>query len=179
MFDALYSVSPILSKIPTRPQREGRTSSFQDEQGKIQSIDYKPISVPFQRKVENARGMTPLEFIAAARELGTGMGTEMMRGLFELLDKVTKETGNVVNLGGKPMDSTTFLDLLDKVQVDFTSDGVPQWPSFCAGSEMQAQLNEQFPKWLADPEFQSRLAKIVERKREEFFERETCRRLVD
>ena len=102
-----------------------------------------------------------------------------MRGLFEMLDKVTKETGNVVNCGGKPIDSTSFLDLLDKVQIDFTPEGIPHWPSFCSGSTMQAQLQEQFPKWLVDPAFQTRLGKIVERKREEFFERETCRRLVD
>jgi len=179
MFDALFSVSPILSQIPSRPQREGRSSSFQDEQGKIKEIDYKLISVPIQRKLEDARGMTLQEFVETAREPGTGVGKEMMRGLFEMLDKVTQETGNVVNCGGKPIDSTSFLDLLDKVQIDFTPEGIPHWPSFCSGSTMQAQLQEQFPKWLVDPAFQTRLAKIVERKREEFFERETCRRLVD
>ena len=109
MFDALFSVSPVLTQIPIRAQREGKKSSFQDEQGKIREIDYQHKSVTIQRKTEDARGMTLEQFIEAAREPGTGMGKEMMRTLFQVLDTATKETGNVVNAGGKPISIDLFL----------------------------------------------------------------------
>jgi len=41
MFNGMYSLSPILSQIPTRPQREGQSSSFQDEKGTMGQIEYK------------------------------------------------------------------------------------------------------------------------------------------
>jgi hypothetical protein len=176
MFNGMYSVSPILSQIAVRAQREGRASSFQDEQGAIKQIDYKKISVSIQRKLEDARGLTPDEFIEAAREPGIGMGKEMMRGVWGMLDKVTQETGNVVN---GPLNHDLFLDLVEKVQFDFDRDGTPQWPSLHLGLEAYAKFQHKFPEWLKDPQFQTRLNRIMERKREEFYERETCRRLVD
>jgi hypothetical protein len=179
MFDALFSVSPMLSQIPIRAQREGNESSFQDEQGKIRKIDYEHKSVTIQRKTEDARGMTFEKFVEAAREPGTGMGKEMMRTVFQMLDKTTKETGNVVNAGGKPITLDLFLDLLEKIQIDFTPDGNPIWPSLHVGSEMHAQFQRLFPEWLKDPVFNSRMEKIVVRKRQEFYEREAHRRLVD
>lgn len=179
IWEGLFSVSPILSQIGMRPQREGRSSSFQDEQGNIRQIDYKLKSVPIQRKLEDARGMTIEDFIETAREPGIGMGKEMMRSLYEMLDKVTKETGNIVNLGGRPLTYELFLDLLEKIQFDFAQDGSPMWPSLNLGSEAHAHFQRVWPEWLKNPEFHARLKRIIDRKREEFYEREACRRLVD
>jgi len=179
MFDALYSVSPVLGQIPIRAQKEGRESSYQDEQGKIRKIDYQKKSVTISRHIEEARGMSLDEFIATAREPGTGMGNEMMKGLFEKLDEVTKETGNVVNAGGKGLTPDLFLDCLEKIQVDIGPDGNPQWPTLHMGPASHAQFQKVFPGWLKDPSFISRMEGIVLRKREEFYEREACRRLVD
>jgi hypothetical protein len=176
MFDAIYSVSPVLSQIPTRPQREGRSSSFQDEQGVVQPIDYKLISIPIQRKTKEARGMSPTEFVETAREPGIGMGTEMMRRLYEMLEKTTQKTGNVVN---GPLSYDLFLDLLEKIQFDFGDDGNPIWPSLQLGSDAHAKFKLQFPEWLKEPKFHARLKTIVEHQREKYYEREACRRLVD
>jgi hypothetical protein len=179
MIDAIYSVSPILSQIPSRSQREGRQFTLQNEQGEIKEVDYKKVSIPIEVKMEEARGMTMEKFIEIAREPGTGMGKEMMRRLFEMLDKVTKETGNFVNTGGNPISYDLLLTLLEKMQIDFGSDGNPIWPSLTLGSEALAHLQRKLPEWLKDPGFQERLKTVVERKREEFYARETCRRLVD
>jgi hypothetical protein len=77
IFDAMFSVSPILSQIGVRAQREGRKSSFQDEQGNVRQIDYKLISVPIERKLDEARGMSMDNFLAVAREGGIGMGIHL------------------------------------------------------------------------------------------------------
>lgn len=178
-WEGYYSVSPMLSQIGMRPQREGHQSSFQDEQGKIQEINYKKKTVTIQRKLEYARGMTIEEYIETAKEPGIGIGKETMRSIYEMLEKVTKETGNVVNLGDRPLTYDTFLDLLEKIQFDFTPDGTPRWPSLSLGSDAQAHLQRVWPEWIKDPKFHERLTKIMDNKREEFYEREACRRLVD
>ena len=52
-WEGYYAASPILSQIGARPQREGRNSSFQNEQGKIERIDYQKKSITIQCKLED------------------------------------------------------------------------------------------------------------------------------
>lgn len=179
MWEGYYSASPILSQIRVRPQREGRSSSFQDEEGTIRQIEYKKTSVTTQRKLEEGKGMTFGEFCAAYSEPGREMGSQIVRGLFEKLDEVTEETGNKVDVGGGPITHDLFLDLIEKLQFDFTPEGVPMWPSLHLGSEAHAHFQRVWPEWLKNPEFLNRLKRILDRKREEFYEREASRRLVD
>ena len=68
-----------------RPQREGRKSSMEDEQGTIKQIDYKKQSVTIQRKLDDARGMTLQGYIATAREPGIGMGKQMVQTLYLMI----------------------------------------------------------------------------------------------
>ena len=179
LWEGYYSASPILSQIRARPQREGQQASFQDEEGRIRQIEYKKTSVATERKLKDARGMSFDEFVSAASEPGREMGREIMRGLFEMLDKVTRETGNVVNAGGRGLTPDLFLDLFEKVQFDFRPDGTPILPSLNLGSAMHAQFQLLWPEWIQNADFQVRMNRILERKREEFYEREACRRLVD
>jgi hypothetical protein len=179
MWKGLYSVSPILSQIGMRPQREGRKSSMEDEQGTIQQIDYKKQSVTIQRKLDDARGMTLEGYVETARELGIGMGKQMVQNLYLMIDRVTKETGNVVDARGRSFSSDIFLELVEKMLLDFTANGTPIWPTLTLGSKAHAEFQRLWPEWIKDLTFQTRLQAIVDRKREEFYERETCRRLVD
>lgn len=179
MLDAIYSASPMLSQIATRAQLEGKDSSFQDEQGKIRKIDYKKKSVTIQRRLEDAKGMTLKEFVDTAREPGKKMGEEMARGVYQSIDQATRETGNVINAKGGSFTYDLFLDGLDKVQIDFTPDGNPKWPTAHVNSAMHAELKRLLPEWEKEPAFQARMKSMVERKREEFYAREACRRLVE
>jgi hypothetical protein len=178
-WEGYYSASPILAQIAARPQREGRQNSFQDEQGSIRTMDYKKRSITIRRKLEEARGLTDRKFAEAAREAGLAMGREVARGIYETVEKAAKEAGNLVNLGGRPLTSDLFLELLNKILMDFAPDGSPIWPTFSVGSDAQAQFQQQWPEWLKDRAFRTGLERIIERKKEQFYEREACRRLVE
>jgi hypothetical protein len=56
---------------------------------------------------------------------------------------------------------------------------MPIWPTMTLGSEAYAKFQRQIPEWMNNPNFHERLKSIVERKREDFYEREARRRLVD
>jgi hypothetical protein len=178
-WEGYYSASPILSQIRVRPQRDGRDSSFQDEQGNIQRIDYQKASVTTWLKLEEACGMTIEAFTEHSKETGFRMGSEAVRQITEKISKAAKETGNVFAYKGGPITPSLFLEILEKVIINFAVDGTPIWPSFDPTSQADAQVQSQWPEWLEDQEFQTRLKKIIKRKREEFYAREACRRLVD
>src|SRR5208282_3284570 len=88
IWEGYYSASPILSQIGVRPQREGRESSFQDEQGNIQRIDYQKATVTSRLKLEEACGMTIEDFTERSKETGFRMGSEAVRGINEKISKV-------------------------------------------------------------------------------------------
>jgi hypothetical protein len=179
IWEGFYSASPILSQIGMRQQREGRECSVQDEQGTIQQINYQPTNASVQCKVEEARGLTLEDYLEIAREPAAEMGKQVVRRLYEMIHETATKAGNVVDAGGRPFTYDLFLEILEKVQFDFNADGSPIWPSLNLGSEAYAKFKRQWPEWLKDENFYTRLSTVIDRKREEFYEREACRRLVD
>jgi hypothetical protein len=179
LWEGYYSASPVLSQVGVRPQREGKSNSFQDEEGIIRQIEHKKTSVTTQRKLEEAKGMTLTQFCEAASEPGREMGKAIVSRLFDMFHKASEESGNVVDAGGGPLTYDLFLQVLEKIRLDFSSDGTPMLPSLNLGSEAHAQFERLWPEWIKTPDFQIRFNQILDRKREEFYEREACRRLVD
>jgi hypothetical protein len=179
IWEGFYSASPVLRQIGFRAQREGKASTFQTEQGAIEQIDYKHTGSEIVYKPKDAEGMTVQEFIKIYQEPAREMGKKTVTALYEKIDKITQQTGNFVNSGRKPLSHDLFLDLIEKMPIDFDSSDQPRMPSLNAGSEMFAHLQQQIPKWHEDPAFLTRWKAILDKKREEFREREACRRLVD
>lgn len=179
MFYGMNSVSPILSEIAHHQQREGKESSYQDEQGKLRKINYQKRSVAFEHKFLEARGMSFEDFVKVAREPGIEMGKLMLKDLFQRMEEVTKETGNVINADGNPLTYEFLLSAWDKIQIDFDERGRPKLPSLVLDPRTHAELQQKLPHWIAEPEFQRRCKDLFLVKRREFCEREACRRLVE
>lgn len=179
VFDALFSTSPMLAEIAIRPQREGRDGSYQDESGTIRKIDFKLKSVSMEHKIEEARGMTLREFLESARKPGSEMGHLMMRDVFDMVAKTTEKTGNAIDAGGRPFSFDLLIAALDKVELDFGSDGKARFPTLVLNPQAYADVQKKMAEWDKDPSCQSRLEDVIRRKREEFREREARRRLVD
>ena len=179
VFDAMHTAAPMLMQIPIRPQREGREGSFQDESGRVHLIDFQRQAAAFQIKTENARGMTLEEFLEAARKPGTELGTKMALDIYSTISAATEEVGNVVNAGGGPFTFDLLLACIEKVQLDFLPNGQARFPELHLGPAAYADVQRQMPVWNTDPECRKRFEEVLRRKREEFLERETRRRLVD
>ncbi|MGH7982554.1 MAG: hypothetical protein ACREFF_05340 [Candidatus Udaeobacter sp.] len=179
MFDAMHTAAPMLLQIPVRPQREGRESSFQDEGGKVRVIDFQRQTAAVEIKTENARGMTLEEFVSAARKPGTELGTKIALDIYSTIGAATEEVGNVINARGGPFTFDLLLACIEKVQLDFLPDGRPRFPELHLGAAAYTDVQRQLPEWNRDPECRKRFEEVLRRKREEFLERETRRRLAD
>jgi hypothetical protein len=179
IFDAMWSASPILSEMRVRPQREGTSSSFEDEGGRVRAVEYQQRSVSTQHRLVEGRGMTMGKFLETARQPGRELGKLMILDVFQVTKKAVQEVGNVMDAGGRELTFDLLLDGWERIQIDFGPDGKPHLPSIVVGSEAYAELQRKIPEWEKDPRFRARLEEIMRRKREDFCEREACRRLVD
>jgi hypothetical protein len=179
MFEGFWSASPLLREMPVAVLNEGHEVSFTDEQGENRSVEFIHAKVEFSHKVEEGRGLSPKEFFERSRQPGRAMGEQMMEHFFREMEKVTNETGNVIDGKGQPLEGSSLLDLLDRIEFDFWANGMPKLPSIVASPELAKSLREKLPKWLEQEAFVKRFGEILRKKWEQFCERQASRRLVD
>lgn len=178
-FKGMREGDPIVAQIKKRPQREGRAAQYRDIQGSTKKVDFQKVGAQLQLKPEDARGMSLDDFLKMPNDAGRDMAQQMARHLFTELQKVTEETGNVVDAKGKPFDFEIFLSVLEKIAIEFDEQGRARLPTAVLGPTAYAQLQEKLPEWENDLSLQKRLGEILSAKREQFREREAHRRLVD
>jgi len=178
VFDGLHEAAPMLLKIPIRPQREGHEGSFQDESGEVHDIEFQRQQAVFNIKTEEARGLTPKAFVEAARQPGRELGMKIAKDLYASVGAAAEAVGNVVKADGE-FTFDLLLDCLRTVKLDFLPDGKARFPELHLGPAAFAEVQRKLPEWNSNPECRARFDELMRRKKEEFLEREACRRLVD
>ncbi|HXR04346.1 MAG TPA: hypothetical protein VN836_06520 [Verrucomicrobiae bacterium] len=172
-FNGMNGCDPFLSQIPVRVQKEGDAAHTGGGE-----MDYKLCSVNFSFPARDAQGMSEEEFLGAPFRLGTQMAGEQAKIVFDKL-KTPSPHGMPLEWKIGELQFDQVLAIWEKMEVNFGSDGMPQWPSIVLQPEARAELLEKLQKWHNDPECRKKWEDLVLRKRKEFDEREAHRRLVD
>lgn len=108
-----------------------------------------------------------------------GIVGQMSRNLFKMVSKVTEEAGQVVKTKGKPFIIDNLFEMLEMLEFDFDDQGNPYMPSLVHGPDMKEQILSEYARTKDDPVYKERMEKLIERKRKEYNDRESCRKLVD
>jgi hypothetical protein len=172
-FDGMNGCDAFLSQIPVRVQKEGDTAHIGGGE-----MDYKLCSVNFSFPARDAQGMTEEEFLGAPFKLGTQMAGEQAKLVYGVL-KTPSPHGMPLEWKAGELQFDQVLAIWEKMDVNFGSDGMPQWPTIVLQPEARSELMEKLQIWHNDPECRKKWGDLVLRKRKEFDERETHRRLVD
>lgn len=179
VFDCMWNSSPLLKKLRVRPQIEGRQASFQREDGKTIEIEYEKSSVSRKMEFENAKGLSPEEFLETAGDIGKEMGQLMEKKLFIAVNEATEECGNVVNCEGGGITFEKYLEMVSMVHTDFDDQGNPREKTLMLNPAAHTSMLEALRMWDSDPEKRAAMIAVINRKREEHHEREARRRMVD
>jgi len=155
---------PILSQIKKVPVAT-RQMKIQGQDGFEQEIALKEHAVPFELKREVFEKLDLDALWDALAEIGSQFGRIMMQTFFERLREVTEKTGNVVQGGGKPLDCNHLVELYQKTEIKFSSDGTPELPTLLFHPDMLPRVRVV----LGDPDCQRRLAAVLQKKKEQFF----------
>jgi hypothetical protein len=173
LFAAFHAADPFIANIPVRIQKEGNTFLLGGGE-----IAYKKGSATSSFPIRDAEGMSLEEFLRTATELGSALGKQRAKAVFEGMSAEPSIHAMPLKWDG----TLTFDFLLDswaKLQIDFDAKGEPIAPQFLLNAPAYAELKANLPKWLENPEFRQRWGELLARKRREFDEREARRRLVD
>jgi hypothetical protein len=171
----------LIGTIKQMPYFEGNRFETQDVEGDVQTSEPKQTVIP----ISVGRAALIEEGVNAYMKAMMGAVGQQQQNLAQLfhekMNEVTERTGNKVDAGGQPFSPSLFLDLFEKVDIDFDEDGEPDMSSvrIVVHPKLGRLLQQKVPEWEADPVFQQRRDEIIARKRIEWSDRESNRKLVD
>jgi hypothetical protein len=107
------------------------------------------------------------------------MAREMSKNIYAEIARVTNQVGNSLNAQGQPLSKELFLQMFEKVDMDFDENGNWNPPAIIMAPELWEAKKDEMKSWENDPDFQSKHSAIIARKKEEWRDRENRRKLVD
>ncbi|MCC6789066.1 MAG: hypothetical protein IT547_14625 [Hyphomonadaceae bacterium] len=169
--------SPIIGQIKAHIQHEGAGGAINRADGSVG--DFAPRQIAAQTTL--ATSMSIYDFTTdELLKLLDGIAEQFARGqsemLFDEMSKVTEETGNVVNAGGKPFDFEIFLEGINKMHHTFDANGQWHAPTVVVSPSAMAAMEKMTPEEKAAAE--ARLSAVLEEKKREFLDREASRILA-
>jgi hypothetical protein len=158
---------------------EGNRMASTSQDGFSEESEYAEISGGIEVKREEiiSKGLSAFEgtLINAAEQIKKQKAELLLNKIKEISEK----TGNVANGQGKPFSFELFLELLEKMQIDFDESGNPSIPTLVISPKQAAFLKEKMPEWERNEAYQKKYKEIIDKKRVEWNDRESNRKLVD
>jgi len=175
----LVRQEPLLSQFRQERHFEGNKMSWKTVEGESKESSYEEISGELSVQREDVIAKGPVAFIENIQSIAEEMKRQQATFMLHKFKEVTDRTGQVVNGKGQPFTHELFMEALERIQIDFDEQGKPYLPTVFVPPEMAAKLKEKIPEWEANPEYTKRFEQLIERKRQEWNDRESHRKLVD
>lgn len=175
----LIRQEPLLSRITNVRVFEGNRLATKGVTDEIDQSPFKEMrsDLVIDRKELIDKGiMAYIENIQGTVEDIQRQQTKMV---FEGVQKATERIGNIVDGKGRPFDFELFYGVVEKVQIEFDEAGNPFLPQLFVSPELGLKLKELMPQWNANPDYKQRMEALMAKKRKEWNDRESNRKLVD
>lgn len=175
----LVNQDPLFSGIRVEHHFEGSRMSYKTVDGEPNETKYQAASSEFQVKKEDVIAKGAMAYVENLRAAAEEMKRQKAGYLFEKMKEVTDRTGNVVNGKGQPFSFELFAESVKKIWIDFDEDGKPIMPTMVVPPELGEKLKVILPEWDKNPEYKKTIDDIIDKKRKEWNDRESHRKLVD
>ena len=160
-----------LADVPVSMIFEGNKNVVIRADSSIEETNLEKMTTELQVKFEEVEKMSHEMVLDKINGTAEEMAVKTSELFFERLTKITDETGNVVSSDGAPFSIDLFLEMLEKMEIDFDESGKPSGLSFVPFTSSISRVISQAE---TDPRYQA----VIERKREEWYAREGNRKLV-
>jgi hypothetical protein len=171
---------PIVAMIGESFQHEGDRMIYRTVEGTQKELDYKKVQASFSISRDEIKSLTVEDIIKRVDAAAQELSGHMARTIFAAIDQGTKEAGTQIDHGGKPFSPEVLFEALEKISIDFDEDTKqPHMPSMVVSPELAAKIKDKLPEWERNEEYKKRFDEIMKRKYEEWYARESNRKLVD
>jgi hypothetical protein len=155
---------------------EGNRWRIERSDGSISESEYNTIQGEFSVSVDEAPTLTPEKIKAKLDTIADQMASKMSKEMFATFAQAADEAGNSINAAGQPLTKDMFLEMISRIEIDFDKDGKPIMPTVFVPPGFDSSVLDE---WNKDPEMGKKHEEIMNKKKEDWNEREACRKLVD
>jgi len=170
--------APIFSQIRAYVMAEGDTFSYQTFDGNIEKQKFKAWTQRMEVQADLPPQQLQAEMEKKFREITEAAGRHFETSLFDTVREATEKTGMGFDAGGKPFHPSMPWDMLERMDVDFDTNGEPVMPTLVVHPDMFKAIEKKIPEWESDPELQKRRNGVLAKKKGEWLDREARRKLV-
>ena len=165
--------------LPMHINHEGREWKIINKEFSSRPKEYSEIKGVFNIDFSEVSTLTPERIRQKLDITANNMAQQLSSGVFKEITKATKIAGNEINAEGKPLTKELFLETLSKIHLDFDDSGNWKPPVIIMHPDLWEAQKENFKSWENDKVFIKKFRNLIARKKEEWVERETNRKLVD
>lgn len=171
--------APLASRIRSYYQAEGDHFTFETTEGQLVTKGFQRMEARFELPTGLASSATHEEFLKRASESAKAIAHQTEGVLFSTLDEETRRSGNAIDAKGKPFDPGLMWDAIERMDLEFDEcSGEPKMPTIVLHPDMMKAIAQKIADWEADPAFQKRRIEVLAAKKEQWRDRESCRKLV-
>lgn len=167
--------APLLAKIQQIGQPEGKIHAYDRIGAEPKSEGPETIAIPIKVELAEVPELVGDKLFAKLDALAMELAQKKMELFDRKFRESVEEVGNAFNANGAPLTQDMFLVMLERVDMDFGPDGRPTGEMRFTSPKADAA----FQKWFSEPCFMSRYNLVLDRKRNEWRDRESNRKLVD
>jgi hypothetical protein len=171
--------APLASRIKSYHQTEGDQFTYETTEGEQVTKKFLRVEAKFEVPAGMSSSATQEEFNRQAVEAAKAIAQQSEGILFSTFREETTRAGNAIDAGGKPFDPDMMWDGIEKMDIDFDErSGEPEMPTIVVHPDMMKAIAQKIPEWEADPALQKRRIEVLRKKKEEWRDRESRRKLV-
>ena len=179
-FEEARVSDPLLGRIKSTIQHEGRESRYQTVDGTVKQQKYEKFQAEFRITPDEVIDKDFDYMVEKFRKLGVEALSQMAQYSFKTINKVIDEVGNSIDAKGRKKSSDLILEILDKILIDFDEEsGQAKMPTFYIHPSQSEAYRKVVEEAKQNPEFKRKFDQLIERKRKEWYDREAVRKLVD
>ncbi len=148
------------------------------ENSKNEEMDFKKAGDKIRIDYVEVETMTHDKILKKFDIIAKNIAEQQRMSFYKEFERVTKKTGNITDLKGKGLTPDSFFDTLKKIWIDFDENGNPILPTFTGNEKAIIKIKEVLKQIDNDPKLSEKNKQLIIRKKEEWRDRESNRKLV-
>ena len=157
---------------------EGDRFSYETHDGDIQRDTFKALRTPVTTRVLPSPIEQESEIVQKLDDAAQEIAKQHMQLLFTTVTESSNRVGTTFDAGGRPFHMSMFLDALEGMQVDFDDDGRPKLPTIVMHPDQLKVIGPKLAEWEKDSALHARWEHVLAKKKDEWRDRESRRKLV-
>jgi len=170
----MFQKTGIMQDIIKEVMHEGNRVELHRYDGTISKVSIGATESEFRLEKEEFEKKGLGAVIEAMDKTAADMAKKQSELFFQQLDEIVEETGQKIDAKGRPLSLDLFLETLEMMPIDFDENGEPLMPAILSSPSFK----EKFDRLEETDEQRERFEELIERKRSDWRERESDRKLV-